>query len=300
MSLSQNDTGRAFEYGIALSLSNCLPAPIRAGRQIQKAKECFEACSQTEQQNIVAAAREVAAFLAAHDDRLSDTGCSIYLQSDQLGQQGDVRDVIVHNTTLNADIGISAKNRHVAIKHSRLSETINFGSDWLGVSCSDDYFHTISPIFQELRARQGRGERWRDITNKMQLYYIPVMQAFQTEMLALLAQQPKGTARALVQYLLGRFDYYKVIKKKGTVSVTSFNINGSLRWGSKVPMPTRIIEIALKPGSKTTLFMTFDKGWQISFRIHSACTLVEPSLKFDVNLIGLPEVASRHVIEYHS
>ena len=298
MSVSQNDTGRAFEYGIAVSLSNYLPATLQDGVQLQKAKRCFEVCSSAEQQNIVKAASEVTAFLIAHDNRLSETGCSIYLQSDQLGQQGDVRDIIVHNAKLDSDIGISAKNRHFAVKHSRLSEQIDFGFDWLGIHCSSKYFHTITPIFQELRTRQRKGEKWRDIPNKMQLYYMPVLQAFQNEMLALFQRQPVDVARALVQYLLGKFDYYKAIKENGMVSVMSFNIDGSLRWGSKLPMPTRIIEISQKPTSSTTLIMTFDQGWQISFRIHNASTLVEPSLKFDINIVGLPRATSRHVIEY--
>jgi len=31
-----------------------------------------------------------------------------------------------------------------------------------------------------------------------------------------------------------------------------------------------------------------DNGWAISFRIHSASTIVEPSLKFDIQLVGQP------------
>jgi hypothetical protein len=42
--------------------------------------------------------------------------------------------------------------------------------------------------------------------------------------------------------------------------------------------------------------MYFDKGWQISFRIHNASTMVEPSLKFDINIVGLPSNLSRQVI----
>ena len=49
-----------------------------------------------------------------------------------------------------------------------------------------------------------------------------------------------------------------------------------------------------------TLVMTFDQGWQISFRIHSASTMIEPSLEFDINLVGLPTAMSRHVIDYRS
>jgi hypothetical protein len=298
MSLSQNDMGRAFEYGIAMDLSRYLPATIEPSIQMQKARQCFEGCPPKEQQNMVKAAGEAVAFLVAHDDRLSESHCSIMLQSDQMGKLGDVRDVIVHNDDLNEDIGISAKNRHWAVKHSRLSEGIDFGFDWFGIHCSDNYFHQVTPIFRELNSRRRRAEKWHDITNKKQLYYLPVLQAFQTEMQSLFQSQPHEVAKGLVKYLLGKYDYYKVIKENGTVSIMSFNIDGTLKWGSKIPLPTLIVNISQKPESETTLFMFFDKGWQISFRIHNASTFVEPSLKFDINIIGLPSTLSRQVISY--
>jgi len=86
MNLSQNDTGRAFEYGIAIAFSERLPAQLNINNQLNTAKLCFESCSDIEQVNIVKASREVTAFLAAHDIRLSDVGCSVSLQSDQMGQ----------------------------------------------------------------------------------------------------------------------------------------------------------------------------------------------------------------------
>ena len=58
----------------------------------------------------------------------------------------------------------------------------------------------------------------------------------------------------------------------------------------KINHPTRIIELAYKPGSKTTIELTMDNGWAISFRIHNASTIVEPSLKFDIQLIDQPAV----------
>jgi len=298
MSLSQNEMGRAFEYGIAVSLSNYIPAPIEDGVQVRNARRCFEVCPDIEQRHIVLASNEAVSFLIAHDDRLNEDSCYISMQSDQQGQYGDVRDIVIHNTIIRADIGISAKNRHFAVKHSRLSERIDFGSDWFGVRCSDRYFHQITPIFRELNSRRRRDERWRDIPNKRQLYYMPVLQAFRQEMQSLFDSRPNEVARALVRYLLGNHDYYKVIKENGSVSIMSFNIEGSLRWGSRVPLPNRIIEISHKPNSETTLIITFDQGWQISFRIHNASTMVEPSLKFDINIDGLPRTMSRNVVEY--
>jgi len=40
--------------------------------------------------------------------------------------------------------------------------------------------------------------------------------------------------------------------------------------------------------SQTSIIVTCDMGWTVSMRIHNASSRVEPSLKFDVNLISLP------------
>jgi hypothetical protein len=298
MTLSQNESGRAFEYGLAISLSNQLPAPIRDDSPARLAKRCFEKCSEVEKENIVRAAAEVALFLIAHDNRLSNSGCSIRIQPDSAGKKGNVRDIVVTNNRLEEEIGISAKHRHHALKLSRLSEQIDFGWDWFRVHCSAEYFHQIVPIFRELRTRQRNKERWRDIANKRQLYYLPVLHAFSTEVQRLFSKQSSAVAEGLIHYLLGRHDFYKIIKENGEVSFTSFNIDGSLKWGSKIPLPTRIIEIAQKPRNETTLLMTFDHGWQVSFRIHNASTNVEPSLKFDINMEGMPSLLSRHISNY--
>ena len=292
--------GHAFEYGIAYNLSKIIHARLKKDERLQKAKECFDRCSKIEQKNITQAATKAAAFLVNNDIRLSDKNCFIYLQSDQKGQIGDVRDVIIHNNTLNEDIGISAKNRHWAVKHSRLSEQIDFGFEWFGIHCSKDYLNHITPIFKELKARKSKNESWRSIVNKQQLFYIPILQAFQTEITRLFRNNPADTAKALLKYLLGRFDCYKVIKENGEVAITSFNIDGTLKWGSHILLPNRLIEISLKPKTNTTLIMVFDSGWQISFRIHNASTMVEPSLKFDINIIGQPPNISRHVISYRN
>ena len=298
MSLSQNEMGRAFEYGIAVSISEYLKAPIQDGLQVREARRCFELCAENEQRKIGQAATEATAFLVAHDNRLSEKECFVSIQSDQQGMYGDVRDIIVHNTAIGEEIGISAKHHHWAVKHSRLSESIDFGCRWFGIPCSDDYFQIVTPIFRELRSRQEKHEKWRDIPDKNQRYYMPVLQAFSDELQRLFQVNPTDVSRDLIHYLLGMYDYYKIIKENGSVSIMSFNINGTLKWGRRVPLPTRIIEIAQKPHSETTIFVTLDRGWQLSFRIHNASSMVEPSLKFDISIIGLPTTIDRHVIEY--
>ncbi len=102
--------------------------------------------------------------------------------------------------------------------------------------------------------------------------------------------------KKLLHYLLGYYDFYKVAKINGTAVIQSFNIQGNLMWGRKLPMPTTIENN--RSATKTTILYSFDKGWQVSFRIHNAESKITPSLKFDVQLVGLPHNLSRHEINY--
>ncbi len=298
MPASQNESGRAFEYGLAAALSVQLQSPIEQNGAVERARLCFEGRSLNEQQNISEAARVAGEFLIERDNTLVQCQCSIRIQTDRVGMSGDVRDIIVTNIVTNDLVGISAKHRHHALKHSRLSDSIDFGHDWLQEPCSSEYMNEIRPLFQELRDRQRNGELWRHISDKRARYYSPILLAFDREIRRLLATESEIRAGRLIHYLLGTSDFYKIIKENGVVSVSSFNIMGSLRWGNRIPLPTRIIEITRKPRSTTTLIMTLDNGWQVSFRIHSASTLVEPSLKFDINLVGVPSMLSRNEMNY--
>jgi len=59
-------------------------------------------------------------------------------------------------------------------------------------------------------------------------------------------------------------------------------------------MPTRFYNIGFKPGSRNTVLVALDNGWTISLRLHNARTEVEPSLKFDVQLVGVPPLLYSH------
>ena len=48
------------------------------------------------------------------------------------------------------------------------------------------------------------------------------------------------------------------------------------------------MSLEFKPDSKNTLELYLDRGWQFTFRIHNASSKVESSLKFDVQIIGVP------------
>lgn len=103
----------------------------------------------------------------------------------------------------------------------------------------------------------------------------------------------------LVSYLIGNKDFYKVIKSRNTVEIQAYNINGTLnlpfeeiepRYKTpKVPLPTEIIDIKFKENSNTTVIVTMNNDWILSFRIHNASSRIESSLKFDINLLKSPK-----------
>lgn len=71
-------------------------------------------------------------FLVDIEPRLSNSispkdTLQLEIVSDSEGQSGDVRDVLAIRLLQKWEIGISAKNNHRAVKHSRLSQKIDFG-----------------------------------------------------------------------------------------------------------------------------------------------------------------------------
>ena len=80
--------------------------------------------------------------------------------------------------------------------------------------------------------------------------------------------------------------------------IESVNINGTLNQTDgrrraliDVPLmklPSKFYEIGFKPGSRNTIVVVCDQGWNVSMRIHNASSKIEPSLKFDVQLIAMP------------
>ena len=130
--------------------------------------------------------------------------------------------------------------------------------------------------------------------------YVPLLNAFKGELERQNFLFGKDIPRLMVEYLLGEFDFYKVIgiDNKKITQIQSYNLRGTLnRQGKKrkrsveLPistLPTRIVSLEYKPDSKNTLELYLDGDWQFSFGIHNASTKVESSLKFDIQMIGMP------------
>ena len=224
---------------------------------------------------------------------------TLKIQTDNEGKEGDVRDIVISRSDVQWEIGLSIKHNHFAVKHSRLAKSLDFGEKWFGVPCSDQYWSDIKPVFDYLSAQKDENKNWHDLLLKEQSVYIPLLKAFMDEVLRSNAVD-SSVPKKMVEYLLGEFDFYKIISidSKRITKIQTYNLHGTLNRASKiiepkikVPralLPTRIVSLEFKPGSTNTVELYMDGGWQFSFRIHNAATKVETSLKFDIQIVGMP------------
>jgi hypothetical protein len=312
---TQTQSGKAFEYALITAAENLLSASVTVtvlhDAAYNTAFACYNLFNGTQKGAYSRAALAAITQLVNLEPRLihpagNNDILELKIMPDTAGVRGDVRDVLfIRSLQSNWEIGISAKNNHRALKHSRLSDVADFGQTWLGLGCSANYFATILPVFAKLRTLQSAGTAWNTLPNKHRGYYMPVLDAFRDEMNLLDANHANVPA-LLVSYLLGRNDFYKVMKRTGVVEIMGFNMNGTLNKSIqpfrpiiRVPqlqLPTQIIQLDYKPGSTDTLLLVCNHGWSISFRIHNAETRVVPSLKFDINLVGQPHnIYSTHI-----
>jgi len=306
----QMTTGKAFEYALLSQFEEKLKdktnIEVIKNSSFEIAKGCFENTTETEQADYLLSSSFAVNFMMDIEPRLSnDVGKDDILQleilSDNFGKEGDVRDVLAIRLLQKWEIGVSAKNNHKAVKHSRLSSNIDFGEKWLGTKVSKEYFDLVTPIFKNLekiRKESNATKKWSEIGDYHSSVYVPVLNAFVKELKAIY-EKDNNIASKLVSYLIGNKDFYKVIKSKNSVEIQAYNMNGTLNLPfkdiepkyktPKVPLPTKIISVELKDNNDTTVIVTMDNDWTLSFRIHNASSRVESSLKFDINLLKSPK-----------
>ena len=292
--LTQTQSGKAWEYAIALELSTLLKIPIVNNKPKLTAQNAHKKMSKIECANATKAASEVIKFLLKFEGQLRKNPKRIIMQSDAHGKNADVRDIVVN--TDSGNVGISAKHRHADLKHPRLSPTIDFALDWIGNPVTSEYWKNIGPIFSKLDKTSV--EKWREFPNKEDEIYVPILKTFVAEIKRQCSMHKTKTAHAFMNYMIGQYDFYKIMKENGTVCIQSFNMNKTLEWGKQTTLPTEIISVDIKYKSQTTAFVVFNKGWSLELRIHNAETKLTPSLKFAVKLIGQPTKLATHTITY--
>lgn len=306
MSSKSNDQGRAYEFITLLTLhteiSKIRKVEIAENSSFDAARNAWNNMSKNMQSILSISAQSfIPEIFNMEPLILEDDGdvVELSIQKDQKGEDGDVRDILIVRSGIQWEIGLSMKHNHFAVKHSRLSSLIDFGKKWYGHSCSNTYWEQTKPIFNRLACLKASKTLWKNVPNKQEHIYVPVLKAFIEEIKRSNAIH-KDLPRKMTEYLLGEYDFYKVISldRETTTRVNAINLHGTLNQSGKnnkprriIPktlLPTRIVSLDFRPKSKTTVELYMDNGWQFSFRIHSADKIVQNSLKFDIQSIGMP------------
>ncbi len=307
MSDKSNNQGRAYEYAWCLALEQKLSVfkKVIVDKQngFNACYRAYESLEKSLQERYLESAKQGVLLLLDCEPLLSEViGSSqneitLSLQKDKLGEVGDIRDILIYFDKF--CIGLSIKHNHDALKHSRLSKDLDFGKKWLGVGVSQNYKDTIKPLFERLENAKKEGMLWRDFPNKEQEIYAPLLQAFKKEVLRIDEDKKNKVPQKMVEYLLGKYDFYKAIllEREQKTKLEAYHFNNTLNRSVKnkpkriIPLsklPTRMIYFDFKPKSFNTLELVLDEGWSFSLRIHNASSRVEPSLKFDIKLLSIP------------
>ncbi|WQT38257.1 HaeIII family restriction endonuclease [Helicobacter pylori] len=317
MSDKSNNQGRAYEYAWCLALEQKLSVfkKVVVDKQngFNACYRAYESLEKSLQERYLESAKQGVLLLLDCEPLLSEViGSSqneitLSLQKDKLGEIGDVRDILIYFDRF--CIGLSIKHDHDALKHSRLSKNLDFGEKWLGVGVSQNYKDTIKPLFERLENAKKEGMLWRDFPNKEQEIYAPLLQAFKKEVLRIDENKKNKVPQKMVEYLLGKYDFYKAIllEREQKTKLEAYHFHNTLNRSVKnkpkriIPLsklPTRMIYFDFKPKSFNTLELVLDEGWSFSLRIHNASSRVEPSLKFDIKLLSKPESVAVFIVGF--
>ncbi len=307
MSDKSNNQGRAYEYAWCLALEQKLSVfkKVIVDKQngFNACYRAYESLEKSLQERYLESAKQGVLLLLDCEPLLSEViessqnEITLSLQKDKLGEIGDIRDILIYFDRF--CIGLSIKHNHDALKHSRLSKDLDFGKKWLGVRVSQNYKDTIKPLFERLENAKKEGMLWRDFPNKEQEIYAPLLQAFKKEVLRIDENKKNKVPQKMVEYLLGKYDFYKAIllEREQKTKLEAYHFNNTLNRSVKnkpkriIPLsklPTRMIYFDFKPKSFNTLELVLNEGWSFSLRIHNASSRVEPSLKFDIKLLSIP------------
>lgn len=131
MSSKSNDQGRAYEFACLCELEQAIrqyrPVQVITNSSYTAAQHAYNILSKSEQNKYHTSAKAmIPAIFECEPMMVEDTNdvLELFIQKDEAGKAGDVRDIIIARTTMQWEIGLSIKHNHFAVKHSRLSPTI--------------------------------------------------------------------------------------------------------------------------------------------------------------------------------
>jgi hypothetical protein len=289
--------GKAFEWAVATAIAKQTSFTIIDDQNAAKPKGSFSEISPAEQQSFDKAAMRAVKHLIGKEGKFFDTKVGlIKFQSDAAGKSGDVRDLVI--SANNKEIGISCKNNHADLKHSRLSDVADFVKEWgLDTSgCSQTYWDEIKPFFANIKEHiknelaQKNIPLWDAYPRKIDTYW-GVLNAWANEIWRCYGKteaEHDAFCAKIITYLFGTHDFYKVIRHGDTsVDVQCVNFKKALtKPYARYPSVIRAIDNL--NGGQYSKTIVFNNGFSINFRIHSADSKLNTSLKFAISAISLP------------
>lgn len=298
----QTITGKAFEYACLVAfreeiLNSGKYVEVEDSPQFKTAQDAFFVLSNESKDAYMQAAKTAVKLIFPLEPMITNGMGSIILSlnTDASGVAGDVRDLLCIRMLEGWEIGVSCKHQHEALKHPRITNSCDFGSDWVGEPCSEEFINTLNYILKPLDGTK----KWNEFEDKQSEFYEPILDAFESELEKLC--QISGVPERLLGYFFGTEDFYKIISKDSVkqTKIYGFNMNGTMNQAAekvkpiykvaRLTLPKRLIEVRRKENSKTTIILVFDHGWTVSMRLHNKDRVAKPtSLAWDVNLVGLP------------
>ncbi|MCQ2398532.1 MAG: HaeIII family restriction endonuclease [Sphaerochaetaceae bacterium] len=307
MSNRSDILGRGFEFIFITELKKSVeatrPVEIKDTPEYGNVQEKWNLCTQEEQENLKYSAIAGIEELYSMEPLILNDGkdlLELSIQPDSAGEKGDVRDVLLIRRGISWEIGVSLKHNHEAVKHSRLSRSLDFANSWFQEPCTPQFWEDVASVFEYTEEQRQLNKTWNDLGNdKIKKVYMPLLKAFVDEINRQYSVHGTEIPKKMVEYLLGKYDFYKVIGRDATgeTLVEVFNMNGTLNQFKKTKprvilpvavLPRRIVHIGIIPNSTNKVEIILDKGWAFTFRIHNASTKVENSVKFDIQLEGKP------------
>lgn len=164
VSTKSNDQGRAYEYAwintLYQTLSSIRKTRIVNNSSLNANKKAWDIMDSNIQELFNMSANSAVDTILELEPRMSeDDGSELLLefQTDGAGIQGDVRDIVIKRDNIEWEVGLSIKHNHEAVKHSRLSHSLDFGKEWFAIPCSKQYWADVKPIFDRLKAEKVKG-----------------------------------------------------------------------------------------------------------------------------------------------
>ena len=153
MTRKSNDQGRAYEFAYLTvfheEISKIRPSKININSCYSAAERAWNTLSNIEKKTYRKSALAGVKMILELEPRILDINTDeleLTIQADAKGQIGDVRDILISRRGIKWEIGLSVKHNHFAVKHSRLSNLIDFGEKWYRVKCSKQYWDDVNPM----------------------------------------------------------------------------------------------------------------------------------------------------------